>query len=283
MSIPCPKTITSAQFFDTLARYACLVKAISTSEAVKPGRPSLVELDRFRYIEAPHVFGLGSATKSAMGLEAVKLLVEWKLRHGKFRPTLMSLVSNNPEDLAKATVHEAIESYAASGPMVALDILKRLKGIGPATASLLLSVHDSENVLFFSDEAYYWLCCGGKKQSIKYKAQEYNDLAQEAAALMRRLEVKALDIEKVAYVLMKENLSAASSMPKIPTTKASIPKGNPKLPAAKRKPQQSKVAGTKNSGGKVEAGVRSVTKRSLQSSKVAPSEEPLRRSKRNKT
>lgn len=125
-------------------------------------------------------------------------------RHGKFRPTLMSLVSSNPPS-ASQTIQFAIKFYSSSKDIGSgVRLLSELKGVGPATASLLLSVHDPERVIFFSDEAFYWLCCEGKKEPIKYTPKEYLALRIEAEALANRLGVSAMDIEKVAYVLMKK-------------------------------------------------------------------------------
>lgn len=82
-------------------------------------------------------------------------------------------------------------------------------------------MHDAQNAIFFSDEAFYWLCCGGKKASIKYNIDEYAALNDEAQALVKRLDVSATDIEKVAYVLMKgSNLAQVS---KADTAKTSAP------------------------------------------------------------
>lgn len=72
-------------------------------------------------------------------------------------------------------------------------------------------MHDAQNVIFFSDEAFYWLCCGGKKATIKYNIDEYTTLHDEAGALIKRLDVSATDIEKVAYVLMKGSSIAKNS------------------------------------------------------------------------
>jgi hypothetical protein len=117
----------------------------------------------------------------------------------------MKLVSSNDPDLVKQTVKDASESYRGKADVgVALGILTKLKGIGPATASLLLSVLDPEQVIFFADEAFYWLCCGGQKESIKYNAKEYQTLSDRTRKLCKRLQVKAVDVEKVAFVIMRQ-------------------------------------------------------------------------------
>lgn len=147
----------------------------------------------------------------------------------------MKLVSSNEAKTVKDTVQEAVNYFRdkvdVSG---ALDILTRLKGIGPATASLLLAVHDADNVIFFADEAFHWLCCGGSKGPIKYNQKEYAALNEKAQALAKKLGVKAVDVERVAFVLMREGAQGSEK----PETKSSAEKGaktKALAPPAKRK------------------------------------------------
>jgi len=78
-----------------------------------------------------------------------------------------------------------------------------LRGIGPAAASLILAVHDPENVVFFSDEAFAWLC-PSKADKITYVLKEYEELYVAAKTLMDRLKVSPIDVEKVAFVIKRE-------------------------------------------------------------------------------
>ncbi|KUI70924.1 hypothetical protein VM1G_06119 [Cytospora mali] len=195
------ETITSEEFQKALGHYNELVQRADEPIA-KPGQKTLVELDTFRYEEAPSLFALKKPSRP-MRLDDVKTLVEWKLKHGKFRPTLMKLVSSNDESFVEGTIKNALDLYKKpSDTPAALNVLTKLKGIGPATASLLLAVHDPDNVIFFSDEAFYWLCRDGKRESIKYNAKEYKELSEKARDLTSRLKVSAVDVERVAYVLM---------------------------------------------------------------------------------
>ncbi|OTA91183.1 hypothetical protein M434DRAFT_355243 [Hypoxylon sp. CO27-5] len=206
-----PKNISREQFEQVLDRYDSFIESISLSKGAKPGQKTLLELDRFRYHDAVSLFHI-EYIKRPMKLDDVKTLVDWKLRHGKFRPTLMKLVSSNDEALVERTIEEAIESYQTNANIPeTLDMIAKLRGIGPATASLLLSVHDPD-LIFFSDEAFYWLCCNGQKHSIKYNAKEYQELSTASVALERRLGVDAVEIEKVAYVLMKEAPAETTSI-----------------------------------------------------------------------
>ncbi|KAI0009431.1 DUF1479-domain-containing protein [Xylariaceae sp. FL0662B] len=206
-----PANISAGEFKQLLSQYERLVESISSAKGAKSGQKTLLELDKFRYDDAVAVFQ-SENPKRQMKHDDVKMLVDWKLRHGKFRPTLMKLVSSNDEAFVEHTIQNAMKDYWPDpDTSKALDTITKLKGVGPATASLLLSVHDPDRVLFFSDEAFYWLCCDGQKSPIKYNAKEYQQLNAAAQTLVKRLGVSATDIEKVAYVLMREGDS--QSMP----------------------------------------------------------------------
>lgn len=115
-----------------------------------------------------------------------------------------------------------------------------MKGIGPATGSLLLAVHDTENVIFFSDEVYRWLVKGGEKTRIYYKTAEFVELFGKAKLLQDRLKVSPIEVEKVAYVIIKE-----SEPPKV--YKTNVPsgrgRGRPRLPDSEKKTKKPTVPG----------------------------------------
>jgi len=134
-------------------------------------------------------------------------------RHGKFRPTLMKLVSSNDPATAKGTIGDAVTAYRAdsnASACSAVESLSKLRGIGPATASLLLAVHDPDHVVFFADEAFYWLCCNGREDPIKYNLKEYQALLTQSRVLCKRLGVRAVDVERVAFVLLHEAHGAST-------------------------------------------------------------------------
>ncbi|ROW18224.1 hypothetical protein VPNG_00454 [Cytospora leucostoma] len=157
-------------------------------------------------------------------------------KHGKFRPTLMGLVSSNDESSVEKTIKDALDLYKQGSDIPAtIGVLTKLRGIGPATASLLLAVHDPERVIFFSDEAFYWLCCHGKRDPIKYNAKEYRELSENARALTERLEVAAVDVERVAYVLMNDTGSAKSARVPSKLIKKTAREGSAEPASTKRK------------------------------------------------
>ncbi|OBT52285.1 hypothetical protein VE04_07006 [Pseudogymnoascus sp. 24MN13] len=113
-----PETITAAQFDSTLLCYNALLKALSASKTgtcapmlptlgIKGDAESLEELDWFRFMSAPNRYMKREGDKRDVPLdrEDVVRLVKWKLKHGKFRPNLLKLVSgNSPQGVAATSL-----------------------------------------------------------------------------------------------------------------------------------------------------------------------------------
>ncbi|KAK5139375.1 hypothetical protein LTR04_003630 [Oleoguttula sp. CCFEE 6159] len=149
--------------------------------------------------------------------QEVQDLVEWKLKHGTYRPKLASLVASNSASTIRCTTTTAFRIYAANPDeyATALTTLATLRGVGPATASLLLACGDPAVVPFFSDELFryvHWESDArgkGWDRKIGYAMKEYRALWTRVQALRERLagegtgdgQVRAVDLEKVAYVL----------------------------------------------------------------------------------
>lgn len=141
--------------------------------------------------------------------------------HGTHRPFLPSLIRQNADEAVKSATGSAFSSIPPSStgrptkqpyPEAALTSLtKALKGVGPATATLLLSVHDPDGTPFFSDELYAWLvdgAAGPPRSKLKYDAKEYRRLYEAWVEFRRRAiqdkeegGVRAVDVEKAAFVL----------------------------------------------------------------------------------
>ncbi|RDW72987.1 hypothetical protein BP6252_06894 [Coleophoma cylindrospora] len=222
--------IDAAQFQEALERYPALIKDLTKSP--KPGSLTLEELDYFRYVEAPTAFSIKGAKLS---LKDLQKLVDWKLRHGTFRPTLPKLVASNSEDSVNSITEEGFSIYEKDHSELAAAVkkLSELKGIGPATASLLLAVYDPHKVIFFSDEVYKWLLPNADKP--KYTPKEFDSLFAQSGPLMERLNVKAVDVEKVAYVLIKEAEPKVEPKPKpVPSGR---PRGRPAMAESEKKPK----------------------------------------------
>lgn len=137
----------------------------------------------------------------------------------------MKLVKSNTEEAVKSTTTAAF-SLNLSKPDIAvvekaINELVKLKGIGPASASLLLSVYDSDDLPFFSDELLHFVnetgafspTKGGRSIKIAYSIKEYRELFRKVHQLRDRLKhedgnsVSALDLEMTAYVLARSENS----------------------------------------------------------------------------
>ena len=139
---------------------------------------------------------------------------------------MAKLVASNTAKDIRETTKSAFAIYEADNNdySKAITALTKLKGIGPATASLLLSTYDPIQVPFFSDELYRYLHFEDTKskgwdRKINYTMKEYKELFSKLQTLRSRLEkeskqqVSAIDIEKTAYVLGKEATSSTKSPP----------------------------------------------------------------------
>jgi len=90
-------------------------------------------------------------------LAQLERLMVWKLRRGVYRPTLMSLIRKNTDEKVQTVSKSALaivdKTSSATKVTEACKILTQIHGVGPATASLILSVAVPEVAPFMSDEA----------------------------------------------------------------------------------------------------------------------------------
>ncbi|MCJ1463264.1 hypothetical protein MMC07_001870 [Pseudocyphellaria aurata] len=175
-------------------------------------------LEQLRLEEVPDVLEMRRNDGDAfLEKTEVTALVEWKLKHGTYRPNLAKLVAGNKMQDVRTTTKNAFKDYAAENSRFAKSIttLTKLKGIGPATASLLLACYDPAKVPFFSDELFRYMHWSdtntrGWDRKISYTMKEYKDLFEKVQVLRQRLEkesgqaIKVIDIEKCAYALAKK-------------------------------------------------------------------------------
>ncbi|CAE7193530.1 hypothetical protein CFE70_007218 [Pyrenophora teres f. teres 0-1] len=206
-------TITLTAFKDVLSRYSATVPE------------KLRDLDTQRYDAIPTAVAARETSNKHLTNDEVEKLVEWKLKHGTFRPALLGLVQSNTSRAIEDTTRKSYKALldgktAHANALPALKILVGLRGIGPATASLLLSVLEPTEVPFFSDELFRWCTWDdegktgkGWQRKIKYNVKEYETVVQNVEKLRERLgrglgegdeRVKAVDVERVAWVLGKE-------------------------------------------------------------------------------
>lgn len=87
----------------------------------------------------------------------------------------------------------------------ALDRVCKLKGVGPATGTLILSVFSPDAVPFFQDELFAWLI-PEHSAKLKYDKKEYSVLLDRALDIVLKKGIEARQLEKAAYVLMHVDL-----------------------------------------------------------------------------
>ncbi|KAL9625302.1 MAG: hypothetical protein Q9204_007810 [Flavoplaca sp. TL-2023a] len=187
-------------------------------------------LSELRYTDVPKVVAQRKKDGEAfLEKTEVQSLVEWKLKFGTYRPSLAKLVASNSVEEVRKTTSAAFSLMTDDpNPAKAISTLSKLKGIGPATASLLLSCYDPISIPFFSDELFRWLHWrtdvsgnnkkrkskgieddGNANRKIGYTAKEYASIFEKTTSLRERLSkeaeepVTAVDVEKAAYMISK--------------------------------------------------------------------------------
>jgi hypothetical protein len=112
-----------------------------------------------------------------LDLDELRLVMDWKLQRGKFRPQLKSLIESNSADTVRSITKDAFSKKWPEN----LSILTTLRGVGPATATAILSLVDP-SVPFFSDEVAGMIL---KQEKLRYTIKEvllYVDLVRSLAA-----------------------------------------------------------------------------------------------------
>ena len=124
-----------------------LNKALSKAQA-NLSKQNFVDDDNWKENELPKLI----KEQKHLTLKQLERLMIWKLRRGVFRPTLMGLIRRNDN---KSVIEVTTAGFKAAELNIGegLDILCKLKGVGPATASVILSVYLPSEVPFMSDEA----------------------------------------------------------------------------------------------------------------------------------
>lgn len=172
------KPPSNSDLCKSLRRYTSLLKARQDARQATGANKDLTKLDAFIWSELSSRFGVHgkegkktnrqksslSATERWLTLAELKEVMRYKLARGKFRPTLPGLIASNSEDDVKSATEKAIQTLgaedgaetSAADALAALKALTKLRGVGPATASLILSIVSPSSEGFQSDES--WAC-----------------------------------------------------------------------------------------------------------------------------
>lgn len=163
---------------------------------------------------------------TGLGLSDLESIMQYKLCRGKWRPGLQQLVSsNNPTACKDATnVMDSCRALTRNGgninigPVKALiDQVTALKGVGPATASLILSMWGTA-IPFYSDELVAFYAEDHEKKP-KYTAKEYLALVEknhswmteQKSSLSTNLQCTARDLEEMIWYWSKTRDTNISS------------------------------------------------------------------------
>lgn len=172
-----------------------------SSKKYNHGEWTLAQLDDYRCQGLPKTLSKRYAENKQAWLtkEELVLIMDWKLAKGKFRPTLPKLINSNTKEAVEDITKHGFQIWLdftngkhinkeywtnTSNHKSYIDTVKKvfkklceLRGVGPATASLILNllrVNEALTAPFFSDESFlYYVIPNGEK--IKYNLKEYTD------------------------------------------------------------------------------------------------------------
>lgn len=157
------------------------------------------ELDSFYYERLPQQLLEGSSSSpssalavkgplAALTAEQLAGVVEWKLARGTWRPRLLDFAKAAKQaDVSAAAEAAANVLKSEKGLGAAVDALCGLKGIGPATATALLSAADP-SIPFLSDEAL--IAVLGAREYTKPAALKVTEALRERAGELNKLNKK---------------------------------------------------------------------------------------------
>eukprot|EP00924_Labyrinthula_sp_SR-Ha-C_P002767 snap_masked-scaffold_13-processed-gene-6.32-mRNA-1 protein AED:1.00 eAED:1.00 QI:0/0/0/0/1/1/2/0/241 len=160
------------RYYLTRNRYcSALEKYDARVEELEKGRKraiNIIELDNWIKNSLPI-----SLNKSIRGLSKLELerVFIWKISRGKFRPLRKLILSNKDSLIKEVTLRGfkiALSAKNSKDIKTCLNVFCELKGIGPATASLLASLINPNFFPFMSDEAI--IACGLPRE---YKMKNY--------------------------------------------------------------------------------------------------------------
>lgn len=129
-------------------------------------------------------------------------LMEWKLTRGKMRPLMRFIVALDEQEVVESTKEGLAMVPADDEAGLDLEKLRQsveriseLKGVGPATASALLSRYNPRLFPFMSDEV---LVVAGSRER-KHTLKRYLELAEEVAAKARETGMAADEVERAIW------------------------------------------------------------------------------------
>ncbi|ODQ64888.1 hypothetical protein NADFUDRAFT_42195 [Nadsonia fulvescens var. elongata DSM 6958] len=207
-----------------------LQSAKTLAKRAAQGKKDLSRLDEWRLKSLPETLQQRLTNKKVVYLTKPELcqLMEWKLLRGTWRPKLQQLIESNEESVIEKVTKQAYTSIkpflntknnlddekkfnqAFDCVQSALPILCQLSGVGPATASLILSTFPSttdsnkegSKVPFLSDEAWYWVF--GAEKKVEYTPRGYAKFVRAMIDVSKRTGCSAGNIERYGWCTLRK-------------------------------------------------------------------------------
>lgn len=182
--------------------YPLIIQSLSDQKSTRyngKSEWSLKQLDDWRNVELPGIVTdrWKRGAETWITKDELVLLMDWKLAKGKFRPTLPKLIRQNEaevvEQVTKSAFNTILQFVKGKAHLTKGDDLKyistvkeatkkvsELRGVGPATGSLILSLLVGILKLappFLSDESFIYFVVEPSRSGtkIKYNLKEYTD------------------------------------------------------------------------------------------------------------
>ncbi|ODV78710.1 uncharacterized protein CANTADRAFT_26692 [Suhomyces tanzawaensis NRRL Y-17324] len=221
-----------------LKAYSSLYPAINkelsdqSSKKYDNDKLTLLQLEEWRNDELPQIIASRHQQHNKVWItkDELVLLMDWKLAKGKFRPTLPKLIKSNGEDEVLKYSEDGFQillSYIEQHPDFSWKLADKdtiqdyilaikkafksvcmLKGVGPATASLILSLLTKINARlsppFFSDESFLYFVVDAQRpgSKIKYNVKEYTDeFLPVYFSILKEYDTDMHTLEKGAWAL----------------------------------------------------------------------------------
>lgn len=127
--------------------------------------------------------------ENGLGRGDLGRIMQYKLARGKFRPRLQQMIESNSEELCRSCTKRAFayDSMKRDDLPDAIKALIELKAVGPATATLILTIV-YETVPFFSDEFAAFYHDAPSKYTLKEYLSIYDSHQKEGLQSAREAE-----------------------------------------------------------------------------------------------
>lgn len=192
-------TISLATFQSLLAQHESLIPTDAVD--VNTGRYRNVpeSLARMNDLDKPYLLHFLLPVLASHGLASQSHRVRFR--------------DDNPRGGVKDIKNVTSEAYHVLNTATEDEIeaaIEKLRGFGLSTATLLISLYRPADLPYFSEELRRWCLTPGELTSPETRGSvaEYLKVVRRVLGLRRRFgeEVKAVDVERVAYVLSRRNL-----------------------------------------------------------------------------